>query len=72
MPPALPPAARVSLRQARDEWLRRLDAQQKSESTLVGYRVAIDDLLDWSDAHGRDHIKNKGAYVRQGRRTSFD
>jgi integrase/recombinase XerC len=44
----------VSLWQARDDWLRRLETQQKSESTLVGYRVAIDDLLDWSDANGRD------------------
>ena len=43
-----------SLRQARDDWLRRLETQQKSESTLVGYRVAIDDLLDWSEANGRD------------------
>jgi integrase/recombinase XerC len=50
--PAL--ADRVSLREARDEWLRRLEAQQRSESTLVGYRVAIDDLLDWSNARDRD------------------
>ena len=56
-PPPLAPADRISLRRARDEWLRRLDAQQKSESTLVGYRVAIDDLLDWSDAHGRDVLE---------------
>jgi integrase/recombinase XerC len=58
--PPLALADRVSLRQARDEWLRRLDAQQKSESTLVGYRVAIDDLLDWSDAHGRDVLQESG------------
>ena len=44
----------VSLQQARDGWLRRLETQQKSESTLVGYRVAIDDLLDWSETNGRD------------------
>jgi integrase/recombinase XerC len=44
----------VSLRQAGDDWLRRLETQQKSESTLVGYRVAIDDLLDWSETNGRD------------------
>jgi integrase/recombinase XerC len=43
-----------TLRQARDDWLRRLETQQKSESTLVGYRVAIDDLLDWSETNGRD------------------
>jgi integrase len=48
------PARGVSLRQAGDDWLRRLEAQQKSESTLVGYRVAIDDLLDWSETNGRD------------------
>src|SRR5918996_5966889 len=52
-----PPARRVSLRQARDEWLRRLEVQQKSESTLVGYRVAIDDLLDWSELHDRDVLQ---------------
>jgi site-specific recombinase XerD len=33
---------------------RRLETQQKSESTLVGYRVAIDDLLDWSETNGCD------------------
>jgi integrase/recombinase XerC len=48
------PAHGVSLRQAGGDWLRRLEAQQKSESTLVGYRVAIDDLLDWSETNGRD------------------
>jgi hypothetical protein len=48
------PAPGVSLRQAGDDWLRRLETQQKSESTLVGYRVAIDDLLDWSETNGRD------------------
>jgi integrase/recombinase XerC len=53
-PTTAPPAGRLSLRQARDDWLRRLETQQKSESTLVGYRVAIDDLLDWSEANGRD------------------
>jgi hypothetical protein len=44
----------LSLRQAGDDWLRRLETQQKSESTLVGYRVAIDDLLDWSETNERD------------------
>jgi integrase/recombinase XerC len=48
------PAHGVSLRQAGDDWLRRLETQQKSESTLVGYRVAIDDLLDWAETNGRD------------------
>jgi integrase/recombinase XerC len=48
------PADGVSLRQAGNDWLRRLETQQKSESTLVGYRVAIDDLLEWSETNGRD------------------
>jgi integrase/recombinase XerC len=53
--PSSPPRAHgFSLRQARDDWLRRLETQQKSQSTLVGYRVAIDDLVDWSEANGRD------------------
>jgi integrase/recombinase XerC len=49
-----PAAEGVSLWQARDDWLRRLETQQKSESTLVGYRVAIDDLIDWSETNARD------------------
>lgn len=50
--------------------LRRLDAQQKSQSTLVGYRVAIDDLLDWSDAHGRDVLEGSAIvdYLRSYRK----
>lgn len=55
-PRAPPPADRGLLRQARDEWLRRLEVQRKSESTLVGYRIAIDDLLGWSDANDRNII----------------
>ncbi len=62
-PPSTPtPAHGVSLRQAGDEWLRRLETQQKSGSTLVGYRVAIDDLLDWSETNGRD-IRTEAAIV---------
>jgi len=53
-PSPLSPTHRVSLRQAGEDWLRRLETQQKSESTLVGYRVAIDDMLDWSETTGRD------------------
>jgi integrase/recombinase XerC len=53
-PTTPPPADRLSLRRARDDWLRRLETQQKGESTLVGYRVAIDDLLDWSETNGGD------------------
>jgi hypothetical protein len=53
--PSTPPEAPgVSLRQAGEDWLRRLETQQKSGSTLVGYRVAIDDLLEWSETNGRD------------------
>ena len=47
----------LSLRQARDDWLRRLEASQKSESAIVAYRVAIDDLLDWSEANGRSVLE---------------
>jgi integrase/recombinase XerC len=52
-PPVPPPSDGLSLRQARDDWLRRLEAQRKSESAIVAYRVAIDDVLDWSEANGR-------------------
>src|SRR6266545_4632502 len=41
-------------RQALVDWLRRLEAQQKSESAIVAYRVAIDDLLEWLEANGRN------------------
>ncbi len=54
---ARPPAGALSLRQARGDWLRRLEASQKSESALVAYRVAIDDLLDWTDANGRSVLE---------------
>jgi integrase/recombinase XerC len=52
-----PPAAASSaglLQRAREDWLRRLETSQKSESARVGYRVAIDDLLDWAEATGRN------------------
>jgi integrase/recombinase XerC len=52
-----PPLGAISLRQARDDWLRRLETSQKSQSALVAYRVAIDDLLDWSEANGRDVLE---------------
>lgn len=57
IPPAPSPAGGVSLRQSRDDWLRRLEASQKSESALVAYRVAIDDLLDWSEVNGRSLLE---------------
>ena len=48
-PPAPAVVSVTSLRQARDDWLRRLETAHKSESALVAYRVAIDDLLDWCE-----------------------
>jgi integrase/recombinase XerC len=56
-PPVRPPAGGLSLRQARDDWLRRLEAQQKSESAIVAYRVAIDDLLEWSETNVRNVLE---------------
>src|SRR6266545_4054829 len=56
-PPVRPPVGSLSLRQARDDWLRRLEASQKSESAVVAYRVAIDDLLDWLEANGRSVLE---------------
>src|SRR5206468_1265562 len=53
-----PAAPRVpsepDLRRARDDWLRRLQTNQRSQSTLIAYRVAIDGLLDWSSDNGRN------------------
>jgi integrase/recombinase XerC len=55
---AVAPAVRVpseaELRQARDDWLRRLQAARRSKSALTAYRIAIDDLLDWSSDHARN------------------
>jgi integrase/recombinase XerC len=55
-----PPAAScdgAALRQAREDWLKRLETAQKSESSLVAYRVAIDDLLDWSEPRRRSVLE---------------
>jgi integrase len=70
-------AARVpsetDLRRARDDWLRRLQTSRRSKSTLIAYRVAIDDFIDWSSDNGRnvfeegtivDHL---AAYQRRAR-----
>jgi integrase/recombinase XerC len=51
--PRRAPTDEISVRRARDDWLRRLEASRKSESSLVAYRVAIDDLLDWSEPRHR-------------------
>jgi integrase/recombinase XerC len=55
--PAASPVRGLSLRRARDDWLARLEVQQKSDSALVAYRVAIDDLLEWSEASGRSVLE---------------
>jgi site-specific recombinase XerD len=47
--PLAPRRRHASLRQARDEWLRRIESSRRSDSTLVAYRVALDDLIAWSD-----------------------
>jgi integrase/recombinase XerC len=54
--PGVSPVCGASLRQARDDWLRRLQTSRKSESALVAYRVAIDDLLNWSEANGQNVV----------------
>src|SRR5262249_41195143 len=48
-----PVAAMVDLRQARDDWLRRLQTARRGASALTAYRIAIDDLLDWNAQDGR-------------------
>jgi integrase/recombinase XerC len=42
----------VPLELAREEWLRRLEAGKRSRSTLVGYRVALDQLLEFLERTG--------------------
>jgi integrase/recombinase XerC len=42
----------VPLREARDDWLRRIASSRRSQSTLTAYRVALDDLLDWLAQRG--------------------
>jgi integrase len=70
----------VELRQARDDWLRRLQTSQRSKSTLTAYRVAIDGLLDWSSDHGRnvfeeativDHLAAYQRHVRPAPATYY-
>ena len=69
-----------SLRDARDDWLRRLRAACRSESTLVAYRIAIDDLLAWSSQHDRsvfeeativDHLADYRARARPAPATYY-
>lgn len=51
-PTARPAPTAASLRQARDDWLRRLTSACRSESAHRAYRNAIDDLLTWSEPRG--------------------
>jgi integrase/recombinase XerC len=53
-PTARPAPTAASLRQARDDWLRRLASACRSESAHRAYRNAIDNLLRWSEPRGRD------------------
>jgi len=54
----------TALRQARDEWLRRLETSQKSQSAHVGYRVAIAD-----DVHGPRDARYLHGSLQLGQRT---
>jgi integrase/recombinase XerC len=47
------------LRQARDDWLRRLQAARRSESAVTAYRIAIDALLDWSEERGQSVFEER-------------
>lgn len=54
---ALPAVERVAaaelIAQRRNEWLRRLQSGRRSDSTHTAYRVAIDDLIAWSEREQR-------------------
>jgi site-specific recombinase XerD len=47
------------LRQARHEWLRRLQTARRSASAITAYRIAIDDLLGWSEGNGRNVLEEQ-------------
>jgi site-specific recombinase XerD len=47
------------LRQARDDWLRRLQAARRSESAITAYRIAIDGLFDWSEKRDRNVFEER-------------
>jgi len=49
-----PQPAMPDLQQARNDWLRRLQAARRSESALAAYRIAIDDLLAWCGDRARN------------------
>jgi site-specific recombinase XerD len=46
--------AAISLAQGRDEWLARVRSSSRSHSTLVGYRVALDQLIAFLESSGLD------------------
>lgn len=51
----IPTSARpVDLAAARNDWLRRLASSRRSNSTVIAYRVALDDLGAWLSATGRE------------------
>jgi integrase/recombinase XerC len=50
--PVAPRGQRASLREARDQWLGRIESSRRSNSTLVAYRVALDDLITWANRKG--------------------
>ena len=58
-PPA-PAADLPELHRARDDWLRRLRSSCRSKSALVAYRVAIDDLLEWSEQRTERRLHRSG------------
>jgi site-specific recombinase XerD len=45
---------RVTLVQAREEWLRRLRSASRSDSTVAAYRIALGDLARWLAAHDEE------------------
>lgn len=53
----------VDLTQARDDWLRRLASSRRSPSSVIAYRIAIDDLLTWLSATGRERAAFREATV---------
>jgi site-specific recombinase XerD len=53
------PPTPLELRQARDDWLRRLQTTRRSESAITAYRIAIDDLLDWCDEPARNVFEER-------------
>jgi site-specific recombinase XerD len=71
--PAAPVPSESELRRARDDWLRRLQAGRRSDSALTAYRIAIDDLLDWSGERARNVFEEAtivdylAAYQRRAR-----